>query len=702
MTLGEYYTPDWLAQLTLERLGYKGGKILDPACGSGGFLFAAVHSLRKAGHEGSKLVEYALENVIGIDVHPVAVLMAKANMLLALRHELPAFTRDVTLRVYMADTLMAEEDKTKGVLTIPVTKQEAFHIPLATVARGELDELIDFLSDFAHRGSKDDKSAEKATVAVNVRLAQLTPDETFWWLQNFKLLMKLDKHRRNTIWAYILKNAYRPEFLRQEKVDYIVGNPPWLSYRYIKDEGYKSRVKELTFEHGLLGRGEVKLFTQMDTSTLFIVHCEREFLKKGGSLGMVLPKTVILPAKQHLAFQHKGFTEVHDFTGVEPLFNVRTCMVIRRAPYTAAEVPRFSYSGKMPRRNLSLAAALPILARTEDTVSFDGFSGEPSPYFDKFLNGATLWPRCLVFVEPVKEAQLNPKTPFVQTAADTYEESKENWRLRVEGTIEHEFLFGTVLAKDLIPFVVRKLSLIVLPVVETSHGDLKMIDSATALGEQFQHAHDWFSRAEAIWRKGRRDPNYEFADWLNYQNKLTAQSLREPFVVLTNKSGTNLCAALLAPDEAKKIGRLPIRGFIVENVTYRYYAKSEEEAHYLVGILNTASVNEAIKPLQPQGLLGERDIHRRPFEACNIPLFDPKNPLHLQIAQVAAAARAELLPVVRKMQTPVATARAAARRLVQGKLNHLDELTRRLLGSPAAAPKKSKPTQQADLLWRES
>src|SRR5439155_17469116 len=353
--LGEYYTPDWLAELTLERLEYKGGRLLDPACGSGAFLFAAVNALRNGGLKGKKLVGAAIEQIIGIDVHPVAVLMSKANLLLALRHELPDFAGDVTLRVYMADTLMAEEDKSKGVLTIPVTAKEAFHIPLATVARGELDELIDFLSDFAHRGSKDEDSAEKATKAVNERLRKLTADkEIFWWLHNFRLLLKLDKQRRNTIWAYILKNAYRPEFLRQEKVDYIAGNPPWLSYRYIKDEGYKARMKSLTFEHGLLERDEVKLFTQMDTSTLFVAHCEREFLRAGGSLGMVLPKTVILPAKQHLAFQRKGFSEVHDLTGVEPLFNVRACVVIRHAPYGPADVPRFLYSGKMPRRNLPL------------------------------------------------------------------------------------------------------------------------------------------------------------------------------------------------------------------------------------------------------------------------------------------------------------------------------------------------------------
>ena len=106
--LGEYYTPDWLAQLTLERLGYTGGKMLDPTCGSGGFLFAGVQCLRAAGHKGADLVRYALENIIGVDVHPVAVLMAKANLLLALRRELRDYDGEITLRIYMADMLMAD------------------------------------------------------------------------------------------------------------------------------------------------------------------------------------------------------------------------------------------------------------------------------------------------------------------------------------------------------------------------------------------------------------------------------------------------------------------------------------------------------------------------------------------------------------------------------------------------------------------
>ena len=97
--------------------------------------------------------------------------------------------------------------------------------------------------------------------------------------------------------------------------------------------------------------------------------------------------------------------------------------------------------------------------------------------------------------------------------------------------------------------------------------------------------------------------------------------------------------------------------------------------------------------------MGERDIHRRPFEACNIPLFDPENALHREIAKVSAAARAELLPIVPKMELPVAGARAAARDLVAGKLAHLDTLTRRILGSSPVSSKKRKPDDaQGNLL----
>ena len=86
--LGEYYTPDWLAREMVRELVTDplNQKVLDPACGSGTFIAAAVaHFIHTAipAEEAPKLhpkdVLDRLRNAVtGIDVHPVAVHLARA------------------------------------------------------------------------------------------------------------------------------------------------------------------------------------------------------------------------------------------------------------------------------------------------------------------------------------------------------------------------------------------------------------------------------------------------------------------------------------------------------------------------------------------------------------------------------------------------------------------------------------------------
>lgn len=96
--LGEYYTPDWLAEYTLNRVGYHGnGTLLDPTCGSGIFLAYAVQRLQAQGCDDP------LHYVAGIDLNPLACLTAKATLLLATgrpKHEL-------SLPIYCADVILA-------------------------------------------------------------------------------------------------------------------------------------------------------------------------------------------------------------------------------------------------------------------------------------------------------------------------------------------------------------------------------------------------------------------------------------------------------------------------------------------------------------------------------------------------------------------------------------------------------------------
>jgi hypothetical protein len=82
--LGEYYTPDWLCErIVAELLPAEGFvSVLDPSCGSGSFLRASITHLLNANPHG---LRHILENVVGIDIHPLAVIIARATYLLAIR-----------------------------------------------------------------------------------------------------------------------------------------------------------------------------------------------------------------------------------------------------------------------------------------------------------------------------------------------------------------------------------------------------------------------------------------------------------------------------------------------------------------------------------------------------------------------------------------------------------------------------------------
>lgn len=77
---GEYYTPPWLVNFTLEKLGsLKDKLIIDPFCGSGTFL---DYAFRKKVEEGED-VDKAYRELLGFDINPLAVFLARAELSLS-------------------------------------------------------------------------------------------------------------------------------------------------------------------------------------------------------------------------------------------------------------------------------------------------------------------------------------------------------------------------------------------------------------------------------------------------------------------------------------------------------------------------------------------------------------------------------------------------------------------------------------------
>lgn len=107
--LGEYYTPDWLAEETLNTvLSFEGVNIkqnfIDPTCGSGTFLFKTICEKRKAG----STLDEIIGSVSGIDINPLAVLTAKTNYLLAVI-DLLEEDNEIEIPVYNTDIVKFEE-----------------------------------------------------------------------------------------------------------------------------------------------------------------------------------------------------------------------------------------------------------------------------------------------------------------------------------------------------------------------------------------------------------------------------------------------------------------------------------------------------------------------------------------------------------------------------------------------------------------
>ncbi len=89
--LGQFYTPDEVVQYILDAVGYTSDAeiedktLLDPACGSGGFLVPAVNRLvtclKRKNYDPITILNKVRDNIYGFDINPFAVHLTEANLL---------------------------------------------------------------------------------------------------------------------------------------------------------------------------------------------------------------------------------------------------------------------------------------------------------------------------------------------------------------------------------------------------------------------------------------------------------------------------------------------------------------------------------------------------------------------------------------------------------------------------------------------
>jgi N-6 DNA Methylase len=187
--LGEYYTPDWLAaEMVTDRVTDPlNQRVLDPSCGSGTFVFHAVRAFMEAADAQSltpgEAATQVTRHVFGIDIHPVAVTLARVTYLMAIgTGRLVAEDRgSLTVPVFLGDSLQWERHQDlftdTEAITISTGSEELVEggggallpddliFPVSVWTDGDrFDRLVNEMAEAVHRTAAGGKNAKDTPI----------------------------------------------------------------------------------------------------------------------------------------------------------------------------------------------------------------------------------------------------------------------------------------------------------------------------------------------------------------------------------------------------------------------------------------------------------------------------------------------------------------------------------------------------------
>jgi type I restriction-modification system DNA methylase subunit len=711
--LGEYYTPDWLCERVVKEFNFKAtDKILDPSCGSGSFLRAAIHKLKE---QDPGIKPEQINNCIyGIDIHPLSVQIAKTTLLISLGKEITKASKPVYLNIILANTLLAPEGVKNlfgGEFLMQIDKDKYYLNTQVFEDVHLFDEALEACEELATL--TQGKKPESEAVFTNILKRQykpggITPQVAASFYKIYTGLKKVKEAGRDSIWKFIVQNLYKPYFLAN-KFDYIVGNPPWFTYSSIKNEEYQNILNALAEKYNVKP-AKVANFPHLEIAAIFLSYCSNYFLKDEGKLAFVLPRS-FFSADHHdntRSGEAKGFKliDIWDLQNVQPLFRIPSCVLFaeknkgtRKLP--AAGLQGISFDGKVPAHNCNWQAAATKLTE-EKTVWFYSRQGKASafsanktsgkakenPYKKLFKQGATIVPRTFYFVTLTQEAPPDYKDRVltIKTNDAVQADAKAPWKgLDFSGRMESQFLFRTALSKSILPFALYKPDLITLPVIveknDDGNKDIKLLDANELRREGYLDAARWFTNTENIWQIHRTEKNKGISseDYVNWQNKLTEQNLNAPYLVIYNASAKDANATVVKRSECDL-------EFLVESKAYVFHTNDLDEANYLSAILNSAIPNEMMKDFQTKGLFGARDVHKKILDIY-YPKYNAESKLHRQLAALGqqahakAAAYLQANPPQQELSAiHLGRLRVAIKKQLTTEMKEIDELVGKLLG----------------------
>ena len=616
--LGEYYTPGWLAERTLQNAvsasGRRAGELrfLDPACGSGVFLIQALRLIRADTSKSPPLSD----QVAGFDLHPLAVLTAKANYLAAVARQ-PLPEAGLFLPIYRYDALNVPIFQ-KNTLVVDTGCGPVYSVPLSLCRQ-----------------------------AVEI---QPDPEEFLSMPEASRLFAPLPPAGRRLLAGILLDRIFA--FFHQ-RADIVMGNPPWVNWEYLSPR-YRAGSQHLWGEYGLLQvKGPRLGFSKEDVSTLFTCAALDRFLVPGGHLSFILRQATFRSAQNGAGFRRFHLDspdldfrvlEVEDLGRIRPFDGICTpvaLVLIQRDARHVFPVPYRHWQAKPGFRravrslDATISSVLPFV-RMEDMTAAPAHREDPgsvwvsapnglAPVLDALLGSNPYQARTGVFTggaNAVYQLQILERAGSALRIVNLAEKARRK-APAVTTQLESTCVYPLIQGSDLSRWSVRSRAWLLCPhTAETKIYPLAEADLRQDLPLTYAYLTRFRDILEA--RKGFAGWERAIQEHYFYALLRVGPYTFSRYKVAWRYIARSFITAVIAPMQDPYLGEaLPLPN---EKVIY-VGTNCREEAYYLCGILSSAPVRCCVTCY-----MNPTSISAHVLDKLYIPAFDPTNSRHLSIA----------------------------------------------------------------------
>ena len=701
--LGEYYTPRWLAKEITETVvdSPLNQRVLDPSCGSGTFIETAIERIlnHAGGLSRTETLKKLQENIVGIDIHPVAVQLAKATWVMAAADTISAAraegtsTGAVSAPIYLGDSMQLRYDT--GTLsasqsielqtheTLPDhTAPIIFSIPRELARQqADIDQLISEMATAIDEGRNAEHVADSYQMSNECRQSMKAVATQ---------MKELHAANRNHVWAYYIRNMIRPAVIAEEKVDRIIGNPPWLTYGQSTDI-IRTELRAMSEQRYQIWAGG-KLAPHQDIATLFYTRCAELYARPGTQIGMVMPHSA-LRTGQHLKWRSGNYKRKGGRNVPSIGLNLRVHepwdldKVVPDFFPMPASVVFAEYIGVGQGTALAPATVqvwcgdwqkdYAGVSRKSEALHHDDGKFK-SPYAELSSQGPTIVDRRLFFVETVPHTAMLPAANTTNIKPRLGIQDKMNYEgllNQMEGVVSNDHLFDVYLGECIAPYVTLEPLKAVLPVhrptmtMPLNHDDCEG-NKHDACQLEVAELHStmqrrWNNAAEMYRDAHKNQAIKDLYRNLNHLNKLTSQLAYlqgaitgDEIVRVAYTSSGKPTAAIIWDNHA-----------IVDYVLFQTICRSEGEAYYVLAVINSNELAAAAEMFMARGLYGARHFQKQGWK-LPIPRYDATDPLHVRLSELGKAAEQECTAAIAKSDIPTKPAGDAQSREARRLLRH--------------------------------